>query len=42
LALNHVSFFHIENGDICARDTGREFNRSRSGKLFINDWNFSI
>ena len=39
--LDHVHFFHIEHGDIWARDTGPQFTRSRSGQLRVNDWNFN-
>ena len=39
--LDHVHFFHIEHGDIWARDMGPQFTRSRSGRLRINDWNFN-
>jgi hypothetical protein len=40
--LDHVHFFQIEHGDIWARDMGPQFTRGRSGKLRINDWNFSF
>lgn len=40
--LGHVHFFHLEHGDIWARDTGPQFSRSSSGKLRINDWNFNM
>ena len=40
--LDHVHFFHIEHGDIWARDMGPQFTRSRSGRLRINDWNFNM
>ena len=39
--LGHVHFFQFEHLDIWARDMGPQFTRSRSGKLRINDWNFS-
>src|SRR5262245_53363206 len=37
--LNHVHFYHLEHGDLWARDMGPQFTRSRSGQLRINDWN---
>ncbi len=40
--LDHVHFFHIEHGDIWARDMGPQFTRSRFGRLRINDWNFNM
>lgn len=40
--LDHVHFFHVEHGDIWARDMGPQFTRSRSGRLRINDWNFNM
>jgi agmatine deiminase len=40
--LGHVHFFHIEHGDIWARDTGPQFTRSEKGRLRINDWNFNM
>ena len=42
VSLDHVRFFHIEHGDIWARDMGPQFTRSRSGRLRINDWNFNM
>ena len=40
--LDHVHFFHIEHGDIWARDMGPQFTRNSSGRLRINDWNFNM
>lgn len=40
--LSHVHFFHIEHGDIWARDMGPQFTRDSSGNLRINDWNFNM
>ncbi|MCM3870971.1 MAG: agmatine deiminase family protein, partial [Pyrinomonadaceae bacterium] len=40
--LNHVHFYHLEHGDLWARDMGPQFTRSRSGRLRINDWNFNM
>ncbi len=40
--LAHVHFFHIEHGDIWARDMGPQFTRNSSGNLRINDWNFNM
>ena len=40
--LAHVHFFHIEHGDIWARDMGPQFTRNSSGKLRVNDWNFNM
>ncbi len=42
VALDHVHFFHIEHGDIWARDMGPQFTRDASGNLRINDWNFNM
>ena len=40
--LSHVHFFHIEHGDIWARDMGPQFTRDSSGNLRVNDWNFNM
>jgi agmatine deiminase len=40
--LGHVHFFRLEHGDLWARDMGPQFTRSSSGKLRVNDWNFSM
>ena len=40
--LNQVHFFRLEHADIWARDMGPQFTRSSTGKLRINDWNFSM
>ena len=40
--LDHVHFYHLEHGDLWARDMGPQFTRSQSGRLRINDWNFNM
>ena len=40
--LGHVHFFHLEHGDLWARDMGPQFTRSRDGRLRVNDWNFNM
>ena len=40
--LEHVHFFHIEHGDIWARDMGPQFTRDSAGNLRVNDWNFNM
>ncbi len=42
VSLDHVHFFHVEHGDIWARDMGPQFTRNSSGKLRVNDWNFNM
>jgi agmatine deiminase len=41
VALDHVTFFHLEHLDLWARDMGPQFVRSTAGDLRVTDWNFN-